>query len=112
MWQSYMGELNRVHGVAPRGKRSKFDPAGTPITIDVFTPHQLRHTYATMLYSAGVDVLTAREQIGHADVQTTLGIYTHLSREHKQKNMAKLDDFLSDGRNSVVNSESDDENSL
>jgi len=55
---------------------------------------QFRHTYATMLCFAGVDVLTAKEQLGHADAQITLGIYTHLDKTHKRKAMTKLDDYL------------------
>lgn len=41
--------------------------------------HDLRHTFCSMLYDAGVDVKTAQRLLGHADVQTTLRIYTHLS---------------------------------
>lgn len=54
-------------------------------------PHDLRHTYCTMLYEAGIDVLTAKEQMGHSDVKTTLGIYTHLDSTHKHRSMEKLD---------------------
>ncbi|MDR2571583.1 MAG: tyrosine-type recombinase/integrase [Oscillospiraceae bacterium] len=66
-----------------------------PFVIPRITPHWLRHTYATMLYFAGVDVLTAKEQLGHTDAQTTLGIYTHLDKTHKRKAMSKLDEYLS-----------------
>ena len=41
------------------------------------------------------DRLTAKEQLGHADIKTTLEIYTHLDKLYKRKNMQKLDDFLS-----------------
>ena len=64
------------------------------MVIDRFTAHNLRHTYATMLYKAGVDVLTAKEQLGHADIKTTLNIYTHLDREYKRRTMDKLDQYL------------------
>lgn len=50
------------------------------------TAHQLRHGYATILYEAGVDELTAMELMGHADITTTHKIYTHL-RQH-QKSLA------------------------
>jgi integrase len=30
--------------------------------IENITPHMLRHTFATLLYFAGVDILTAKEQ--------------------------------------------------
>jgi len=39
--------------------------------------------FATMLYFADVDILTAKEQLGHSDVKTTLQIYTHLDKQHK-----------------------------
>ena len=64
------------------------------MVIEGFSAHQLRHTYASMLYMAGVDVVTAKELMGHADVQTTLEIYTHLSKSHKVKEISKLDEYL------------------
>jgi integrase len=38
--------------------------------------------------------LTAKEQMGHADIQTSLSIYTHLSTKHKDKQVNKLDAFF------------------
>ena len=49
-----------------------------------FTAHQLRHTYASMLYAAGVDVKSASELLGHSDIQITIKIYTHLSEKRKK----------------------------
>ena len=48
-----------------------------------------------MLYFAGVDVLTAKEQAGHANISTTMQIYTHLDKLHKQRQINKLNDYLS-----------------
>ena len=42
------------------------------------TPHQLRHAYATTLYDAGIDIKTAQYLLGHANIQTTMDIYTNL----------------------------------
>lgn len=56
--------------------------------------HCLRHTYCTILYEAGVDVLTAKELMGHSDISTTMGIYTHLRQSHEQKNISKLNDYI------------------
>lgn len=92
LWQSYIVDLNVTYGAA--AGMSKHNPHGIPISID-FTAHCLRHTYATLLYKAGVDVLTAQYLLGHADVQTTLGIYTHLDAELKQRGLDKLNDYLS-----------------
>ncbi|MEG2610769.1 MAG: tyrosine-type recombinase/integrase [Oscillospiraceae bacterium] len=67
--------------------------AGTTIEIKV-TPHQLRHAYATMLYKSGVDMLTAQYLGGHADINTTLSIYTHLDNELKIKSVGSLNAYL------------------
>ncbi|WP_116246293.1 tyrosine-type recombinase/integrase [Nocardiopsis sp. FIRDI 009] len=39
--------------------------------------HDLRHTCATLLLGMGVNPKIVSERLGHADVQTTLGTYTH-----------------------------------
>ena len=43
-----------------------------------WTPHELRHTYATILYEAGLPEYTAQFFMGHSDISTTRRIYTHL----------------------------------
>jgi integrase len=43
-----------------------------------YTFHILRHTYASRLAEAGVDLYRIKELLGHADVETTLR-YAHLS---------------------------------
>jgi integrase len=47
------------------------------------TLHGLRHGYASILYSLGVDIKTASYVLGHAQTSTTMEIYTHLMEEDK-----------------------------
>lgn len=88
-WESYMHYLNIKAGGSDK-KRGKNDAQGRPTfipavqAVDNITPHMLRHTYATMLYDAGVDVKSAQRFLGHADVETTLRIYTHLTEQKEQ----------------------------
>jgi site-specific recombinase XerD len=58
------------------------------------TPHQLRHSYATMLFDAGIDVKTAQTWLGHSDIKTTLDIYTHLSEKRQSQSFEKWFDFV------------------
>ena len=48
-----------------------------------------------MLYDAGIDVLVAMRLMGHSDIKTTLGIYTHLSRERTTASVSLLNEYLS-----------------
>ena len=58
------------------------------------TAHCLRHTYATILYEAGIDVLTAQRWMGHADPQTTMSIYTHLRDKKQSAAILQLNNHL------------------
>lgn len=100
MWNSYLKDLNLKYGdwsscVETKGIRpSKYSPYKKPLLIPHFTAHWLRHTYATLLYMSGVDILTAKEQMGHSDIKTTMAIYTHLDSLYKRQNIDKLDEFI------------------
>lgn len=99
MWESYLADLNLKYGDIPEEFKSKYNPHGVPLKIPNITPHWLRHTFVTLMYLSGVDILTAKEQAGHADIKTTLEIYTHLDKKYKRNSMDKLDDYLSPGGN-------------
>ena len=67
------------------------------------TSHQLRHYYASLLYEAGIGVKDAQTLLGHSNVQTTLNVYTHISKRQKDTTADRLNKFL--GQTVVEDSE-------
>lgn len=59
-----------------------------------FDMHELRHAYAKLLYKAGVDVKTAQRLLRHADIQTTMNIYTEFDQEVTQAAIQKANDYM------------------
>lgn len=99
-WSSYMHYLNLCAGgrdkVRTKNENGKvcFIPAVQ--AMEPFSAHQLRHSYATMLYDADVDVKTAQKLLGHADFSVTMKIYTHLSTEKESAGIEKLNQHVTE----------------
>lgn len=61
-----------------------------------FTPHTLRHTFATLMLEGGCDIFSLSKMMGHSDIKTTT-IYLSASVSHLQEQIRKhpLDAFHS-----------------
>jgi integrase len=53
--------------------------------------HSLRHTHASQLIDAGVDVVTISKRLGHSSPNVTLGVYAHLFRKDDSKAADAID---------------------
>lgn len=77
-WDNILDKMNIAAG---GDKFSRSETAIRLVSKDI-TPHIFRHTYATNLYYAGIDVKTAQRLLGHSNIQITLEIYTHLNNSN------------------------------
>jgi len=76
--------------VRQQGTWTAFKLACQRARIDNATLHTLRHTFASHLIMAGVDLATVSKLLGHKDISTTM-IYSHLSPDHLRGAVEKLD---------------------
>jgi len=72
--------------------RHWFEPAVRDAGIEDFTWHCLRHTFASRLVMAGVDIRTAQELMGHKAIQMTCR-YAHLAQTHQLAAVERLAEF-------------------
>ena len=58
-----------------------------------FKLHELRHTFCTILYYAGVSSIQASQIMGHS-LAVMQEIYTHLDKDKSKEEIAKLNEYL------------------
>ena len=85
-WDSYLTALSRA--------------AGHPVSI---RPHDLRHTYCTMLADADVSIKQAMLWMGHADEKMILHIYDHVGEKRTRNSVKKVEKMLFRMQNGMQN---------
>lgn len=63
-------------------------------TLPPFSCHNLRHTFATRLCEANINIKAIQAMLGHADVSVTLDIYTDATKELKAKEAITLEEYF------------------
>ena len=76
-----------VHGAVQQSFRLAMKKAGIQKDACV---HTLRHSFATHLLEQGVDIVTIKEQLGHAHIQTTM-MYLHVAQVERTLSHSPLD---------------------
>lgn len=74
------GEINRILKHA----------ADDGYTIDRFTPHCLRHTFATRAIEAGMEPQVLKAILGHSTLSMTMDLYAHVMGDKKAEEMEKI----------------------
>ncbi len=72
------------------GPRRWFEPSVRDAGLSGFSWHCLRHTFASRLVMAGVDLRTAQELLGHKTIGMTVR-YAHLAPKHTLAAVERLD---------------------
>ena len=80
-WESYLKALSEA--------------AGHPVSI---RPHDLRHTFCTMLRDAGVDIKQAMIWMGHADEKMILRVYDHVTDQRTKNSIGQVEKMLVKGQ--------------
>jgi site-specific recombinase XerD len=78
-----------VRGEPLKGYKHWFEPAIRKAGVAEFTWYCLRHTFASRLVMAGVDLRTIAELMGHKTIQMTMR-YAHLAPAHKLAAVERL----------------------
>jgi len=77
----------RLHaGSARAAFRRHLDACG--LSQYPFTPHSLRHSFATLLIEGGAEIRAIQELLGHRRIETTL-LYTKVTEKHMRKEIDK-----------------------
>ena len=69
-----------------------FQPAADSVGLPGLTPHDLRHTAASLAIAAGANVKAVQQMLGHASASTTLDVYAGLFGDDLDAVATRLDE--------------------
>ncbi|MBK5277740.1 MAG: tyrosine-type recombinase/integrase [Bacteroidia bacterium] len=95
------------NGFSPQGVQRAVREAQQKTSIQKrVTPHTFRHTYATHLLEQGLDIVSIKELLGHAFIETTM-VYLHVVTKNNKVVFSPLDTLFhkSKGESIVDNSQ-------
>ena len=82
------GRTYAVYGTVHRAHQRAAEQAGIP---DGFTPHSLRHAFASALLGRGVPITDVARWLGHRDINVTYAIYSHFMPDAEDRAISVLD---------------------
>ena len=100
LWQDFGLVFTRDDGtpIRPAHLTRFVQAAAAKAGLEPIGVHGLRHTWATLALESGVHAKVVQERLGHANIATTLDIYSHVVPEMDQEaatTVANLIDYRS-----------------
>lgn len=97
-WARYINQMETaINGCHKRWYGKKKEHAGVdlpPWKEFNVRPHDLRHSYATMIRDAGVDMSVAIAWMGHADEKMILKVYDHITESRLQDGIQRVENTV------------------
>jgi integrase len=81
-------------GERARGEGCAKVPGEEPELLEPINLHECRHTFASYMIGAGVNVKALSDYLGHSTIAITLDVYGHLLPGNKEEAAALLDAYL------------------
>jgi integrase len=69
-------------------------PACDELGLPRVSWHSFRHAHATLLHESGESLKTAQSLLGHSDLETTLGVYTHAIPDSQKRAVERVAEVL------------------
>jgi len=83
-----------TRGGAPLNPKNLYNRHLAPACDEIGLPrvswHSFRHTHATLLHESGESLKTAQTLLGHSDLETTLGVYTHAVPDSQRRAVERV----------------------
>ena len=84
------GEVRSPNEVGRRWTYRVAAAQAAGVDLPRITLKGLRHTHATLLLEIGVHAKIVQERLGHADISTTMNIYSHVTPTMQRDAVARL----------------------
>lgn len=94
------GEGNHFH---PDSARNGVERLLKSVGAQRTTVHELRHSYASILYELGEEDKVIQSILGHSSIKTTMDTYVHLKKDQRETAANKFDNLIEKGANGRKN---------
>lgn len=78
----------------PNSMNGALDRITKKHNLKKITPHGFRHTHASLLFESGAKMDEVKSRLGHANVETTINVYTHITPQRKDKSAQRFAEYM------------------